>query len=363
MFNYQKIVIKIGSNVLTRADGFPDLDRLNHLSGQIQEWIQTGRQIVLVSSGAVAFGRSLNIAPNGKNSLANRQVWAATGQVKLMQAWQERFQPHQIQCAQVLVTKEDFRDRRHYLNMKQCVTHLMKQNVLPIINENDAVSITELMFTDNDELAGLIASMVGADALIILSNVDGIYDGDPKLASSTLIEKINPFQFKAKDFVVQSKSSFGRGGMITKANMAKKIARLGIAVHIANGRKDHILRDLWFGQAPHTYIKPAKSKNERKKWLAHSEQFSNGEVKVNEGAKQALFSAKATSLLPVGIVDIIHPFEKGDIVRIIDEQGQYLGLGIAEYGAIKARERMGLQQQKVLIHYDYLFLEPDAIEG
>ncbi|GAA5221128.1 glutamate 5-kinase [Membranihabitans marinus] len=362
MVNYRKVVIKIGSNVLTQSDGLPNLERMSHLTEQVVEWVEQGVQVVLVSSGAVAFGRSLNLSTDKKNSVANRQIWAATGQVKLIQAWQQRFEPSGIQCAQVMVTKEDFRDRLHYLNMRQCITHLIQHDVIPIINENDVVAVTELMFTDNDELAGLIASMVEADALFILTNVDGIYNGDPRHSDAQLLEDIDPLNFVVTDYISNEKSSFGRGGMITKANMAKKIAKLGIAVHIANGLKKDVLRNLLNENLIHTKIHPSKPTNGKKKWLAHAGHFTNGEVVVNHGAREALLSAKATSLLPVGVIAINHPFEKGDIIRVIDENGGVIGLGIAEYPSQKAEERMGLQQQKVLIHYDYLFLEDDAVE-
>src|ERR1700761_1085368 len=258
-FNYQRIVIKIGSNVLTQKDGLPDLLRISHLVDQIAKIKKQGKEVVLVSSGAVASGRSLISISEKFDSVATRQLFASIGQVKLINTYAQLFEKYNVLCSQVLVTKEDFRDRLHYLNMKNCLKILLQHHVIPVVNENDVVSVTELMFTDNDELAGLIASMLNAQALILLSNVDGIYDGDPKLAASTLLEEINNSTLDFSSFISSSKSQFGRGGMITKSTMSQKVAQLGIAVHIANGTKDDILIDVLNNTAKHTRFIPNKS--------------------------------------------------------------------------------------------------------
>src|ERR1700748_694576 len=189
-FNYHRIIIKIGSNVFTQKDGLPDLKRIHHLVEQIAQIKKRGREVILVSSGAVASGRSLITVAEKHDAVAARQLLASIGQVKLINTYAQLFERFKILCSQVLVTKEDFRDRMHYLNMKNCLEILLQHGVIPVVNENDVVSVTELMFTDNDELAGLIASMLNAQALIILSNVDGLYDGNPKLPGAKLIEQI-----------------------------------------------------------------------------------------------------------------------------------------------------------------------------
>src|SRR5471030_188612 len=194
--------------------------------------------------------------------------------------------------------------------MKNCFQILLQHHVIPVVNENDLVSVTELMFTDNDELAGLIASMLNADALIVLTNVDGIYNGDPKLTGSKVIEEITGETIDFSGYVQSSRSQFGRGGMITKSTMAHKVAQLGIAVHIANGTKDNILLDVLENNVLHTRFIPNKTASGKKKWLAHSGNYATGFVTVNEGAKAALISSKASSLLPVGIVNITSDFKK-----------------------------------------------------
>src|ERR1700733_5256594 len=190
-YNYHRIIIKIGSNVFTQKDGLPDLNRISHLVEQIAEIKKQGKEVILVSSGAVASGRSLITVSEKYDAVAARQLLASIGQVKLINTYANLFERFDILCSQVLVTKEDFRDRMHYLNMRNCLEILLQHQVIPVVNENDVVSVTELMFTDNDELAGLIASMLNAQALIILSNVDGLYDGDPKAAGSKVIEEID----------------------------------------------------------------------------------------------------------------------------------------------------------------------------
>ncbi len=355
--NYHRIIIKVGSNVFTQKDGLPDLRRIENLVEQIAEIKSRGIEVILVSSGAVASGRSLINVSEKFDPIAARQLLASIGQVKLINTYSRLFEQFSILCSQVLVTKEDFRDRLHYLNMKNCLEILLHHQVLPVVNENDVVSVTELMFTDNDELAGLIASMLNAQALIVLTNVDGIYDGDPNMEGTEVIEEFNGAVVDFSLFVSSGRSQFGRGGMITKSTMAQKIAQLGIAVHIANGTKDNILVDVLENKVVHTHFKPNKTASGKKKWIAHSGNFATGIVKVNEGAKIALTSNKASSLLPVGVIAILSAFKKGDIIKLIDENNKHIGLGIAEYGSDKATEMIGRKNQKALVHYDYLYLE------
>ena len=357
---YRRIVVKIGSNVLTQADGLPDLDRMEQLVAQVVALKAQGREVIVVSSGAVAAGRSLITVAAGADAVRSRQVLAAVGQVKLLATYAELLGRHGLLCAQVLVTKEDFRDRQHYLNMKNCFQELLQRAVIPIVNENDVVSVTELMFTDNDELASLIAAQLDADALVILTNVDGIYNGDPRLPTSEVIREIAPGATGFDQFITAQRSQFGRGGMLTKCHMAHKVAKLGISVHIANGQTPDILPAVLAGTAVHTWFRPSKTASGKKKWLAHAHGAVKAVVRVNAGARAALTAqGRASSLLPVGVLGIDGQFQKGDIVQLTDEAGQPLGLGIAEYGADKALERLGRQHQRPLVHYDYLFLNPD----
>ena len=357
--NYKRIVIKIGSNVLTKEDGFPDLERIAHIVEQIAAIKRQGKEVILVSSGAVASGRGALSVSDRFDAVATRQLYAAIGQVKLINTYSDLFEKRKLTCAQVLVTREDFRDRLHYLNMKNCFSILMQHNVVPIVNENDVISVTELMFTDNDELAGLIASMLNADALIILSNVDGIFNGDPKDPSSEVIKEIQPGFTNFSSFISAQKSQFGRGGMITKSTMAAKVAQMGIAVHIANGKTENVLLKLLEQNVINSRFIPSGNPSGKKRWIANSANYAKGVVRINEGARQALLSSKASSLLFVGVVAIEKEFLKGDVIRIVDENQHQVGFGIAEYSSDKAASLIGQKRQRPLVHYDYLFLNPE----
>lgn len=366
-----RITVKVGSNVLTRADGTLDVTRMSALVDQVAALRKRGIEVILVSSGAVASGRS-EIHPTKKlDSVDQRQLFSAVGQAKLINRYYELFREHGIAVGQVLTMKENFGTRRHYLNQKNCMSVMLENGVIPIVNENDTISVSELMFTDNDELSGLIATMMDAQVLIILSNIDGIYNGDPKNPESRVIREIE----SGKDlsaYIQTSKSNFGRGGMITKTNIARKVADEGISVIIANGKRDDILPfivneeqkrmkagDL-AAESPIAYTRFIPSDtpvSSVKKWIAHSEGFAKGELHLNRQASEVLASDKAVSILPVGIVKVEGEFEKDDIVRIIDAQGNAVGVGKANCDAGQARESMGKHGRKAVVHYDYLYME------
>ncbi|MCX6321820.1 MAG: glutamate 5-kinase, partial [Bacteroidia bacterium] len=317
-----------------------------------------GIEVVLISSGAVAAGRS-EISPSKKtNIIAAKQIWAAIGQVKLMSSYQFLFGKYGIHAGQLLATKESFRDRRHYLNMKNCISAMLENKVLPIVNENDTISINELMFTDNDELSGLISSMMDCDSLIILSNVDGVYNGVPGHTGTELINKIDEDSEDLDQYISSEKSGFGRGGMITKCSIARKIASQGIDVFIANGTRDSIITDIVRRKdVPYThFVASAKRETGVKKWLSHSDTFAKGAVIINEGAKDALLGERATSLLMIGITRVDGFFKSGDIVRIFDERGNNIGLGKSQYDSKKAEQHIGEKLGKPFIHYDYLVI-------
>lgn len=368
-----RIAVKIGSNVLTRRDGTLDVTRMSALVDQVAELHKAGVEIILVSSGAVASGRS-EIHPAKKlDSVDQRQLFSAVGQAKLINRYYELFREHGIPVEQVLTMKENFATRRHYLNQKNCMTVMLENGVIPIVNENDTISVSELMFTDNDELSGLIASMMDAQVLIILSNIDGIYNGSPADPASEVIRKIEHGK-DLSSYIQTSKSSFGRGGMLTKTNIARKVADEGITVIIANGKRDNILVDLLHQELPalfpdvqssaldsqltYTRFIPAPQPvSSVKKWIAHSEGFAKGELHIDDCATKVLASDKAVSILPIGITDVRGEFEKDDIVRIIDFEGNPIGVGKANCSSEQAREAMGKHGKKPVVHYDYLYIE------
>lgn len=356
-----RIAVKIGSNVLTRRDGTLDVTRMSALVDQIAELHKAGIEIILVSSGAVASGRS-EVHPARKlDSVDQRQLFSAVGQAKLINRYYELFREHGIPVGQVLTMKESFATRRHYLNQKNCMTVMLENGVIPIVNENDTISVSELMFTDNDELSGLIASMMDAQALIILSNIDGIYNGSPSDPASEVIPEIGQDK-DLSTYIQTSKSSFGRGGMLTKTNIARKVADEGIAVIIANGKRDNILVDLLRKEKPESlkytrFIPSPQPVSSVKKWIAHSGGFAKGELHINACATEVLASDKAVSILPVGITEVKGEFEKDDIVRIIDFEGRPVGVGKANCSSEQACEAMGKHGKKPVVHYDYLYIE------
>jgi glutamate 5-kinase len=356
---YNKIVTKVGSNVLTREDGMLNVTRMAHIVDQIASLRKLGTQVILVTSGAVAAGRA-EVEPQRKlDTVSSRQLWSAVGQVKLINRYADLFREHGLICAQVLTTKENFRDRNHYLNMRNCISTLLENGVVPVVNENDTISVTELMFTDNDELSGLIASMMDMEALIILTNVDGVYNGLPDDPESKLIPLIKQGESIATNSISTVKSSFGKGGMLTKFKIASKLARQGISVHIANGTKYNSLVNIIKSDSEvvHTHFLPAEKKSTGvRKWLAHSDDFARGEVYVNEGARNALLSDKAISLLTIGITRVEGYFKEGDIVRVKDSNGELIGLGKSSFSSEETLNEMGGKMSKPFIHYDYLYL-------
>lgn len=253
----RRVVVKVGSNVLTTTKGKSDVTRMSALVDQIA-WLRWHNfEVILVSSGAVACGRNELEIDHHLDSVEQRQLFSAMGQVKLINLYYDLFREYGLHIGQVLTTKENFSGERTYQNQCACMETMLENGVIPIVNENDTVSIEGLMFTDNDELAGLIAQMVGADLLVLLSNVDGLYDGDPASSESNLIREVMPDDDLSR-FVQDGTSSAGRGGMASKYNTARKVAAAGIKVVIANGKKNDILVRLAEDaeSTPHTVFIP-----------------------------------------------------------------------------------------------------------
>lgn len=359
----QVIAVKIGSNVLTREDKTLDVTRISHIVDQIAELQRRGYKMIIISSGAVSSGRGEmrrydNTLLTGLDPVSSRQLFSAVGQAKLINRYFDFFSDHSIPCGQVLATKESFSTRRHYLNQKHCISVMLNAGVIPIVNENDTVSVTELMFTDNDELSGLIATMMGASRLIILSNIDGIYDGDPSIPSSQIIPRVYPDD-DISNVISSAKSTMGRGGMGTKYRIAHRVASEGIAVTIANGRRQNILIDLIDSpdSVPSTtFIPSGIATSSVKKWIAASESFSKGRIIVNRQAAEAIAGAATVSLLPVGVTAIEGNFKRGDIVSVVNPDGDVIALGRVDVDSATAEASVGRHGGRHLIHADYLYI-------
>ncbi|EFI73001.1 MULTISPECIES: glutamate 5-kinase [Segatella] len=354
-----RIVVKVGSNVLTRDDGKLDVTRMSAIVDQIVWLKKNGHEIILVSSGAMACGRNELKVENKLDSVEQRQLFSALGQVKLIGLYYDLFREFNIHVGQVLTMKESFSTRGEYLNQRACMNVMLKNDVIPIVNENDTVSVTELMFTDNDELSGLIASMMDCDTLIILSNVDGIYNGDPKEPHTRVIPMVN-YDRDLDEYIQETKSGFGRGGMITKTRIARKVAEEGVRVIIANGKTENILVDLITHpqETMHTEFRPNPNPTSQvKKWIAHSEDFAKGKIHINAKAEEILKGEKAASLLLVGVTSIEGVFEEGDIINVVDDKDKVIAVGRSSYSSEEAIKLIGEHDIKPLIHYDYLYME------
>ena len=354
-----RIVVKIGSQVLCGEDGRLNLSVLEQLVGQIGRLVKDGWQVLMVSSGAVAAGHAVAGEKLDRISdpVARKQVLAATGQVRLMENYRRLFAGHGLDIAQVLTSRSDFQTRRHYLNMRGCIDGLLTAGIIPVVNENDVVSITELLFPDNDELAGLLAGMVNADLLCLLSTVPGVFDGAPDDPATRCIDVWDDDVYQADEVVQRGASTLGRGGMHSKLNMARRTAQLGTTVVIADGTDAEILHKIANGQAGGTLFRADKGASPAKRWLATADAHAVGSVCVNEGAADALLDrSRLTSLLPVGIESVEGPFSQGDVIQVHGPDGRVLGCGRAAYDHEEATRCAGRRGQKPLIHYDYLYL-------
>ena len=253
----KRIVVKVGSNVLTRKDGKLDVTRMSALVDQIAWLRQHDHEVILVSSGAMASGRGEIKVDHLLDSVEQRQLFSAVGQVKLVGLYYDLFREFDIHIGQVLTMKENSEPGEQYQNQQACMKVMLENDVLPIVNENDTVSVTELMFTDNDELSGLIAQMMNAETLILLSNIDGIFTTHPDDPAAQLIREVAPGR-DLSEYIQPEKSAFGRGGMHSKYTTATKVSQAGIRVIIANGERDNILVDLVNNkvEVPHTEFVP-----------------------------------------------------------------------------------------------------------
>ncbi len=350
------LVIKLGSQTILNQEGTLDIPQLESIISQILALKKKGFHIILVSSGAVATGRSStkDISLKFQNIVEERQILASIGQAGLIEIYNNILKRNGLIAAQILLTKEDFRLRNHYLNTYNLLHGLIKNvNVLPIINENDVTSINELMFTDNDELSALIAIQMHVSHLIILTSIDGVYDQNPSNDGAKIIPQLDLNQKESWPSISTEKTPYGRGGMLSKLASARKAAHFGIKIHIANARTPNVLQSIINDEPVGTKILPFKQDKGIKRWLAHTYSPSLPSVILNEGISSIFLKReKCVSLLPVGIVSIQGEFEKGDLVSIKDETGRSLGLGLAGYSSKALQDVMGQKGQKAFIHYN-----------
>lgn len=348
----KRMVIKVGSQVLCESAGGLSAAVLAGLARQIAALRADGWEVVLVSSGAVAAGVGVVDDAGFDNPVTRRQVLAAAGQVRLMATWGLHFADHDLAIAQVLASKGDFQSRGHYLNMRGCLDGLLSAGLLPVVNENDVVSVTELMFTDNDELAGLVAAMVGASHLCLLTTVAGVLD-----AEGALVERWDDEAHDADALLQRGTSTLGRGGMHSKLATARKAAGLGIETLVADGRDEGVLASFADGAARGTVFPARGQASSARRWLASMDGHTLGAAVVNAGAEAVLTDpAKLASVLPVGVEAVEGEFLRGDVIEVRASDGRVLGCGRSQYDHAEARAALGQRDMKPLIHYDYLYL-------
>lgn len=356
-----RIVIKIGTKSLLSKKGTLDEAVVTRLVEQIVHLKKQDVDVVLISSGAVGTGRRM-LETHGRkikihDPMVEKQFMASIGQSELIHIYNNALKHFDLIASQLLMTRHDLK-RRHYVNISRLLEEILKQkSVLPILNENDGVSAHDSMFTDNDTLAGLVAAMLNADKLIILTSVDGVFD--PSKSEPTLMKQIEIG--KNWPHVDESKSAEGRGGMFNKLDVAKTMAQIGIVTHIANADADNVLVRLYEGEDLGTKVVPIKKPSAMKRWLAVHPEDPKGQVIVNKCLGERLISEDCISILPVGLEAVSVPFDKDDIVEIVDMNGHRLGIGQARYDSDELEGYIGLHQKPIFIRTDAMYIE--AQEG
>ena len=363
--NLQRLVIKIGSSLLVNQDGRLDRDWLSGLAEDIAELHAAKQQPLIVSSGAIAIGSTvLGINPR-RSRLEELQAAAAAGQVQLVHAYQDALAAHDIAAAQVLLTLDDTENRRRFLNAQGTLNRLLRHRVVPVINENDTVATEEIRYGDNDRLAARVAQMVMADGLILLSDVDGFYTADPgKHADAEHIPTVARISDEMFMMAGASQSDIGSGGMATKLQAARIATHAGCSTIVASGAVERPLNALASGGRCTVFKAEGTPAAARKQWLAGILEV-RGELRLDRGAATAL--ANGNSLLPVGLVEVIGSFRRGDAVTLVGANGEEIGRGLAAYASEEAAEiigcrseqiepKLGYRGRTVMVHRDDLVL-------
>lgn len=362
----RRVVVKIGSSLLVeRSTGRLHRKWLASLAGEIARMRRRGQQVLLVSSGAIALGRRYLGLPSGKRRLEELQAAAAAGQVILAHAYQELLSPHELKVAQVLLTPEDTESRRRYLNARSTLQTLLDLGVVPVINENDTVATAEIRYGDNDRLGARVAEMVSADCLVLLSDVEGLYDADPtRNDSARLIPEVREITPAIEALAGESGTEFGSGGMITKMIAARIALAAGCATVIASGRRLRPLAAIESAKPCTWFIPGGTPLLARKKWIAGTLK-PRGDITIDDGAEKALLAGR--SLLPVGVVAVAGNFGRGDAVTVRNGAGRDVARGLVAYGSDEARRIRGRRSEDIeqllgyrgrdeMIHRDNLVL-------
>jgi glutamate 5-kinase len=348
----RRVVVKIGSSLLIdKVDGSLNKVWLESLAAELAAMIKQGQQVMLVSSGAIALGRPyLGMGPEQRR-LEQHQAAAAAGQVLLAHAYQELMALHACKVAQILLTPDDTEDRRRYLNGRNTMETLLGLGVLPVINENDSVATEEIRYGDNDRLAARVAEMVSADCLVLLSDVDGMYDADPTInTSAQLIEEVREITPDLAALAGESQTAYGSGGMATKLAAARICMSAGCATVIASGHEQSPLSKISSGARCTWFIPSSTPLAARKQWIAGT-LTAKGKLIVDSGAETALDEGK--SLLPIGVKQVVGDFDRGDAVTIVAADGRDIGRGLAAHSSAEAAQIIGRHSDEIAEHLGY----------
>ncbi len=343
--DFRRIVVKVGSSLLIGGDGRVGRQWLDGLAEDIADLHARGHEVLVVSSGAIAIGSSILGINKRRARLEDLQAAAAAGQVQLAHAYQEALDEYGITTAQVLLTPEDTENRRRFLNARGTLGRLIERRVVPVINENDTVATEEIRYGDNDRLAARVAQLVMADALVLLSDVDGFYTADPAAdPRAEYIPLVTAITDDMQQMAGETRSDFGSGGMATKVQAARIATHAGCATIITSGAVQRPLSQLAAGGRCTLFRAPGTPAAARKQWLAGVLEV-RGELRLDDGASQALRNGK--SLLPVGVVEVLGNFRRGDVVTLVDSHGRELGRGLAEYSFDEASQLAGCQSESI----------------
>lgn len=350
-----RIVVKIGSSLIADPSCQAGLntDQLDRLAAQVAELRRGKQEVVIVSSGAVASGLLKLGLKERPRDLPTKQAAAAVGQSRLMWAYEKHFETHGLSVAQILLTHDDLNNRRRFLNSRNTILALLAFGVVPVINENDSVSVEEIRFGDNDNLAGMVAHLIDADLLVILSDVDGLYSADPRNDATaqrlSLIRAITP---EIEGMAGKTSSIHGTGGMTSKLEAAGRVAQFGIPSVVAAGATDQILGRILRGDDVGSLFLPAATRlNSRKHWIAHTLR-SKGRILLDDGAVAAIVQ-KNRSLLPSGVVAVEGAFEAGDPVSCLDASRKEVAKGLVNYSSEAAAKLCGAKTQEIAARLGY----------
>ena len=351
----KRVVIKVGTTTLTHETGLLNLERIEILVRQIANLHNNGYEVMLVTSGAIGAGMGKLNMKNRPKTLPEKQAVAAVGQVALIHLYQKIFAEYGKNVGQLLLTASDINERNRYLNGRNTCFALFNAGVIPIINENDAIAVEEIKVGDNDTLSAFVATLVDADLLIILSDIDGLYDSNPKEnPNAKLLPLITTLNEEIKAMAGDSNSKFGTGGMATKIKAAEIALNSGVNMVIAQGEKPENLIKIVRGEDLGTlFVKNKKGLKAKKHWLQYSSK-KTGKLIIDDGAKIAVLKHK--SLLPSGIKEVEGSFQKGDVITVIDEEKNVLAVGIVNYSSDECQRILGKQSNeidKILGYKDY----------